>query len=220
MNKIMIAPSILSADFCKMAEAVENLYNWGADLVHCDVMDGVFVPNITFGIPMISALKKYSKLPLDVHLMITEPEKYVGEFCKAGADIVTFHPDASKDVKKTLDIIKECGVKCGLVLNPNIPLSVVEPYMNDIDILVLMSVYAGFGGQSFIEDTIAKLEQAKAMINTTGRDIMLEIDGGINEGNISRVLNAGANVIVAGSAVFNSANPKATVDTLRTNETS
>ena len=214
-KKVLVSPSILSAEFAKMGEGVSNVEKWGADLVHCDVMDGVFVPNITFGMPMVKSLRKYSKLPFDVHLMITEPEKYVGEFCDAGADIVTFHPDASKDVKKALDIIKSKGKKCGLVLNPDKPLSLVEDYLEDIDMLLIMSVYAGFGGQSFIPEVLDKVREAKKMIEKTGRDIDIEIDGGINTNNIKDVLDAGVNVVVAGSAVFKAENPAETIKALR-----
>lgn len=215
MSKVLVSPSILSAEFAKMGEGVANVEKWGADLVHCDVMDGVFVPNITFGMPMVKSLRKYSTLPFDVHLMITEPEKYVGEFCDCGADIVTFHPDASKDVKKALDIIKSKGKKCGLVLNPDKPLSLVEDYLEDIDMLLIMSVYAGFGGQSFIPEVLDKVREAKKMIEKTGRDIDIEIDGGINTNNIKDVLEAGVNVVVAGSAVFKAENPAETIKALR-----
>ncbi len=215
MSKVLVSPSILSAEFAKMGEGVANVEKWGADLVHCDVMDGVFVPNITFGMPMVKSLRKYSTLPFDVHLMITEPEKYVGEFCDCGADIVTFHPDASKDVKKALDIIKSKGKKCGLVLNPDKPLSLVEDYLEDIDMLLIMSVYAGFGGQSFIPEVLDKVREAKKMIEKTGRDIDIEIDGGINTNNIKDVLEAGVNVVVAGSAVFKAENPADTIKALR-----
>ena len=214
-KKIMISPSILSAEFAKMGEGVENVEKWGADLVHCDVMDGVFVPNITFGMPMVKSLRKYSKLPFDVHLMITEPEKYVEQFCDSGADIVTFHPDASKNVQLALDKIKAKGVKCGLVLNPDKPLSLVEPYLKDIDMLLIMSVYAGFGGQSFIPEVLDKVREAKKMIEKTGRDIDIEIDGGVNTKNIKDILDAGVNVVVAGSAVFKAEDPAATIKALR-----
>ena len=215
MSKILVSPSILSAEFANMGEGVKNVEKWGADLVHCDVMDGVFVPNITFGMPMVKSLRKYTDLPFDVHLMITEPEKYVGEFCDAGADIVTFHPDASKDVKRALDIIKSKGKKCGLVLNPDKPLSLVEDYLEDIDMLLIMSVYAGFGGQKFIPDVLSKVREAKKMIEKTGRDIAIEIDGGVNTENIKEILDAGVTVVVAGSAVFKAENPSETVVKLR-----
>ncbi|HPD02443.1 MAG: ribulose-phosphate 3-epimerase [Christensenellales bacterium] len=212
---IKISPSLLSADFGKMAEAVKNLKLWGSDYAHCDVMDGVFVPNITFGMPMVAALKKYAEIPLDVHLMIINPEKYVGEFVDAGADIVTFHPDASHDVLGALKVIKSKGARCGLVLNPDKPLSLVEPYINEIDMILIMGVYAGFGGQKFIPETLAKLAAAKKLIERSGRNIELEIDGGVTESNIGEILAAGADVIVAGSAVFKSADPAKTVASLR-----
>lgn len=215
MSKIMISPSILSAEFAKMGEGVENVEKWGADLVHCDVMDGVFVPNITFGMPMVKSLRKYSKLPFDVHLMITEPEKYVEEFCDSGADIVTFHPDASKDVRLAIDRIKAKGKKCGLVLNPDKPLSLIDGYWEDIDMLLIMSVYAGFGGQKFIPEVLDKVTNARKILKDLGRDIDIEIDGGINEENAKMVIDAGVNVIVAGSAVFKSSNPTETIKKLR-----
>ncbi|MGN0796434.1 MAG: ribulose-phosphate 3-epimerase, partial [Christensenellales bacterium] len=145
MSEIIVAPSILSADFANMGKAADDVRKWGGDWLHCDVMDGVFVPNITFGMPMVKALDKYTDMTLDVHLMITEPEKYVGSFCDAGADYVTFHVDASNDVEGALNVIKSKGKKCGLVLNPDKPLSLVEPYIDKIDMLLIMSVYAGFG---------------------------------------------------------------------------
>lgn len=215
MSKILISPSILSAEFAKMGEGVENAEKWGADLIHCDVMDGVFVPNITFGMPMVKSLRKYSKLPFDVHLMITEPEKYVEEFCDSGADIVTFHPEASKNVKGTLDKIKARGKKCGLVLNPDKPLSMVEDYLEDIDMLLIMGVYAGFGGQKFIPEVMDKIRRAKTMLDKTGRNIDLEIDGGITTENVKDVIDSGVNVVVAGSAIYKAENPTVALAELR-----
>mgnify|MGYP001292036688 FL=1 len=215
MNKILVAPSILSADFGNMAQAVINVKEWGGDIVHCDVMDGVFVPNLTFGMPMVQALRKYTDLPLDCHLMIIEPEKYVERFCDAGADYVTFHPDASKDVRGALEKIKAKGVKCGLVLNPDKPLSMIEPYLDIIDMLLIMSVYAGFGGQKFIEESIKKLEDAKKMLDGAGREILLEIDGGISEKNAKAVAEAGAQRLVAGNAVFTAENPESIIKQMK-----
>ena len=213
MTDIIVAPSILSADFANMGKAADDVKKWGGDWLHCDVMDGVFVPNITFGMPMVKALNDYTEMTLDVHLMITEPEKYVGKFCDAGADYVTFHVDASKDVSAALDIIKNKGKKCGLVLNPDKPLSLVEPYIDKIDMLLIMSVYAGFGGQKFIAESIEKLKDAKKLIGN--RDILLEIDGGVGEDNAKEIIAAGADVLVAGSSVFGSKNPAKTVSILK-----
>ena len=165
MTEYKVSPSILSGDFANMGKSVKDACFWGADLIHVDVMDGVYVPNITFGMPMVAAIKKYSTVPLDVHLMIIEPEKYVGSFVDSGADIVTFHPEASKDVAKGIEIIKSKGAKCGLVLNPDKPLDLVYPYINDIDMVLLMSVFPGFGGQKFIESVLDKAKDLKDYID-------------------------------------------------------
>ncbi len=207
MTKYMVSPSILSGDFANMGESVKKACEWGADLIHVDVMDGVYVPNITFGMPMVSAIKPYSSVPLDVHLMITEPEKYVGSFVDSGADIVTFHPDASKDVKKGLDIIKSKGAKCGLVLNPDKPLDLVYPYLAEIDMVLLMSVFPGFGGQKFIESVLDKAKVLKEYIDKNNLNVDIEIDGGVSSKNAEQVRNSGVNILVAGSAVFKSENP-------------
>lgn len=208
---IKVAPSILSADFGKMAEAVQNIEKWGADWVHCDVMDGVYVPNITFGMPMVKALRKYTDMFLDVHLMITRPEKYVGQFCDAGADLVTFHPEASEDVEGALNEIKSKGVKCGLVVNADQPFSVAEPYLDRIDLLLIMTVQAGFGGQSFKEDCLEKVRRGAEIKREKGYSYEIEIDGGVSPANIERCKDAGGTVVVAGSAVFKAENPAAAV---------
>lgn len=208
---IKVAPSILSADFGKMAEAVQNIEKWGADWVHCDVMDGVYVPNITFGMPMVKALRKYTDMFLDVHLMITRPEKYVGQFCDAGADLVTFHPEASEDVKGALNEIKSKGVKCGLVVNADQPFSVAEPYLDRIDLLLIMTVQAGFGGQSFKEDCLDKVRRGAEIKREKGYSYEIEIDGGVSPANIERCKDAGGTVVVAGSAVFKAEDPAAAV---------
>ena len=193
----MVSPSILSGDFANMGESVKKACDWGADLIHVDVMDGVYVPNITFGMPMVSAIKPYSSVPLDVHLMITEPEKYVGSFVDSGADIVTFHPDASKDVRKGLDIIKSKGAKCGLVLNPDKPLDLVYPYLAEIDMVLLMSVFPGFGGQKFIESVLDKAKVLKEYIEKNNLNVDIEIDGGVSSKNAEKVRNCGVNIFVA-----------------------
>lgn len=209
----LVAPSILSGDFADMAKSCLDAKAWGADILHLDVMDGVFVPNITFGMPMVKALKTRNILPLDVHLMITKPEKYVSQFCDCGANIVTFHPDASDDVAGALKIIKDKGVKCGLVLNPDKPLELVIPYLDDIDVLLIMSVYAGFGGQKFIPESLDKLKQAKKLIE--GKNVLLEVDGGVDETNARDILACGVDIMVAGSAVYKSENPSKTIKILR-----
>ncbi len=213
MTKPLVAPSILSADFANMEKAASDVRKWGGDWLHCDVMDGVFVPNITFGMPMVKALDRVTDMTLDVHLMITEPEKYVERFCDAGADFVTFHVDASKNVDGALNTIKAKGKKCGLVLNPDKPLSLVEPYIDKIDMLLIMSVYAGFGGQKFIPESVQKLKDAKKLIGD--RNILLEIDGGVGEDNAKEIIAAGADVLVAGSSVFGSKNPEKVISALK-----
>ncbi len=202
MSRVLVAPSILSGDFAKMGETVANVERWGADLVHCDVMDGVFVPNITFGMPMIKAIRPYTKLPLDVHLMITEPEKYVERFCDAGADYVTFHPEASKDARDALLKIKAKGVKCGLVVNPDKDFSLVADYMDLVDMIVLMGVFPGFGGQSYIESVSDNIAFFAKKIKESGRDILLELDGGVTQQNAEKFRSLGITVLVAGSATF------------------
>lgn len=212
---IKVAPSILSADFGKMAEAVENIKRWGADWVHCDVMDGVYVPNITFGMPMVKALRKYTDIFLDVHLMITKPEKYAGQFCDAGADLVTFHPEASDDVAGALAEIKSKGVQCGLVVNADQPFEIAEPYLKEIDLLLIMTVQAGFGGQSFKEDCLEKARRGAELRERLGLSYAIELDGGVSPSNIAVCKAAGADVVVAGSSVFKAADPSAAVKAMQ-----
>ena len=204
MKKVQIAPSILSADFSKMGEEILSLQNSGADIVHCDVMDGVFVNNITFGIKMIEDIRKVTTLPLDCHLMIVNPEKYVERFAKAGADYITVHYEACKDnLKEVLTLIKSTGVKCGAVINPDTPVSAIQDVLPLCDMVLVMSVFPGFGGQKFIPECLDKLRELRTLIDGLGKDILLEVDGGVHAGNIEEIKAAGANVIVAGSAVFN-----------------
>lgn len=212
---IKVAPSILSADFGKMGEAVQLIEKWGADIVHCDVMDGVYVPNITFGMPMVKALRKYTTQELDVHLMITRPEKYVGQFCDAGADWVTFHPEAAEDVEGALAEIKSKGVKCGLVVNADQPFDIVEPYLDKIDMLLIMTVQAGFGGQSFKEDCLEKARRGYEIKKAKGYKYEIEIDGGVSPSNIAVCKEAGATIVVAGSSVFKAADPAAAVKAMQ-----
>ena len=207
MKQIKIAPSILSADFSKMGEEVLSLEQNGADLVHCDVMDGVFVNNITFGIKMVEDLRKITKLPLDCHLMIVHPEKYVERFAKAGADIITVHYEACQDnLKEVLELIKSTGVKCGAVINPDTPVEKIADVIPLCDMVLVMSVFPGFGGQKFIPEALDKLREVKAIADACGKEIDIEIDGGVSDSNVQEVKDAGANVIVAGSAVFKAEN--------------
>ena len=207
MNNVKIAPSILSANFAKMGEEVISLEQSGADVVHCDVMDGVFVNNITFGIKMVEDLRKITKLPLDCHLMIVNPEKYVERFAKAGADIITVHYEACKDnLKEVLELIKSTGVKCGAVINPDTPVDKIRDVIPMCDMVLVMSVFPGFGGQAFIPSVLDKVCEIRGIIDGLGKDIDLEIDGGVTAENVEEIKKAGANVIVAGSAVFKAEN--------------
>ena len=215
MNDIIVSPSILAGDFANMEKSVRALGDWGADYVHCDVMDGVYVKNLTFGMPMIAAIKKISPLPLDVHLMITEPERYVAEFVKCGADIVTFHPDASKRPAETLDEIRALGAKAGIVINPNVSFDKYKHLLVKCDVLLVMSVYAGLGGQKFIPETLDTVRAAVKYIKENALDVIIEIDGGVGESNAAIVREAGVRMIVAGSAVYKSDDPARTVRVLR-----
>ena len=216
MKTVKIAPSILSADFSKMGEEVQSLEQNGADIVHCDVMDGVFVNNITFGIKMVEDIRKCTKLPLDCHLMIVNPEKYVERFAKAGADIITVHYEACKDnLKEVLQLIKSTGVKCGAVINPDTPVEKIADLIPLCDMVLVMSVFPGFGGQKFIPEALDKLRAVKAIIDASGKEIDLEIDGGVTGENVAEIKAAGANVIVAGSAVFKAADRKAMIAGLK-----
>lgn len=212
---MLIAPSMLSADFGNMASEVKNVKAWGADIVHCDVMDGVYVPNITFGMPMVKAFRKNTDLPIDAHLMITKPEKYVGAFCDAGADIVTFHPDASEDVQGALNTIKAKGKKCGLVVNADVDFDIVAPYLDQIDLLVIMTVQAGFGGQSFKPECLEKVRTGDKLRKGNGYKYLIEADGGVCADNIAICKEAGVDIAVAGSAVFRSDNPQKSIEQMR-----
>ncbi len=215
-TKVKIAPSILSANFSKMGEEVMDLEKNGADVVHCDVMDGVFVNNITFGIKMVEDLRKITTLPLDCHLMIVHPEKYVERFAKAGADIITVHYEACQDnLKEVLALIKSTGVKCGAVINPDTPVEKIADAIPMCDMVLVMSVFPGFGGQKFIPEALDKLRQVKAIIQKSGKEIDLEIDGGVTEENVEAIKQAGANVIVAGSTVFKAEDRAKVIKTLK-----
>lgn len=214
--KTLIAPSILSADFSKMGEEIARMERAGADLIHCDVMDGVFVPNITFGIKMVADIRKTTSLPLDVHLMIVEPEKYVERFADVGADYITVHCEATKQLIKTLELIRKKGCKCGAVISPDTPVSALKDCMQICDMALLMSVYPGFGGQKFIEKSLSRMEELRALAKSVNSNILLEIDGGVNLDNVAAIKKAGAEVIVAGNTVFSASDPKAAIEQLRT----
>ncbi len=204
MAKIKIAPSMLSADFSKFGQEVIDITNNGADLLHLDVMDGNFVKNISFGPKFIKEARPYTKAIFDAHLMILNPWNYIERFADAGSDIITVHYEACKDrLKDTLKAIKSLGVKCGAVINPDTKVDVLKDCIEECDMVLLMSVFPGFGGQKFIADVLPKVEETRKLINSTGKDIDLEIDGGITLENVKLVKDAGANVIVAGSTVFN-----------------
>ncbi|MGP8153339.1 MAG: ribulose-phosphate 3-epimerase [Smithella sp.] len=211
----IIAPSILSADGSKLGEEIIAMEKAGADWIHIDVMDGNFVPNITMGPSIISNLRKITKLPFDVHLMIENPDRHIESFYKAGADIITVHVEASNHLHRTIDLIKSLGVKAGVALNPATPLTQIEEIIRHIDLLLIMSVNPGFGGQQFIGTSLAKIARAKKMLEDTPRKPLLEVDGGINLKNIGDIAEAGADVIVAGAAIFGSNNYKKTISSLK-----
>ncbi len=212
---ILVSPSILASDFANMAAGVKDVEAWGGDMVHCDVMDGVYVKNLTFGMPMIKALRKETKLPLDVHLMIIEPERYIEQFIDCGADIVTFHPEASKDAEHALKIIRGKGVKSGIVFNPDVDIDKYKHLFKHCDMILVMSVFAGLGGQKFIPQSLDRIKKVKSILEEMKLDIPIEVDGGINEENAKAVKEAGASILVAGSSVFNSPNPAKTIEILK-----
>lgn len=212
----LIAPSILSADFARLGEEVDQVLKAGADVIHFDVMDNHYVPNLTFGSMICKALRDYGvEAPIDVHLMVTPVDGMIEQFLAAGASIITFHPEASQHVDRSLQLIKDGGAKCGLVLNPATPLHHLDYVMDKVDQILLMSVNPGFGGQSFIESTLNKVREVRDRIDTSGRDIRLEVDGGIKASNIRAIAEAGADMFVAGSAIFNQKDYKAAIDEMR-----
>ncbi|MGL6222273.1 MAG: ribulose-phosphate 3-epimerase [Steroidobacteraceae bacterium] len=211
-----IAPSILSADFARLGEEVRNVLAAGADIVHFDVMDNHYVPNLTIGPLVCEALRKHGiTAPIDVHLMVKPVDRIIPDFAKAGASYITFHPEASEHIDRTLGLIRECGCKSGLVFNPATPLHYLDHVLDKVDMVLLMSVNPGFGGQSFIPSTLPKIAQTRAIIDRSGRDIRLEVDGGIKVDNIGAVAAAGADTFVAGSAIFNAKDYQATIAAMR-----
>ncbi len=211
---IQIAPSMLAADFLHLDKDVETVNKY-ADLFHLDVMDGVFVPNISFGFPVIEAIAKKAEKPMDVHLMIVEPERYVERFAKVGASMISFHLNATSDPSAVLKQIRSCGARAGLVINPDIPVENLFPYLKEADFILLMSVFAGFGGQKFIEDTYGRIRTLKAEIDRQGLAIPIEVDGGVSSSNAAALAEAGAEILVAGSAVFKSDDPATVISAMR-----
>tara|TARA_B100001113_G_C20983948_1_gene567387 strand:+ start:155 stop:814 length:660 start_codon:yes stop_codon:yes gene_type:complete len=217
MEKIQISPSILSGDFSQLGNEIKKLEKAGADMIHVDVMDGHFVPNLTIGPPVIKALRKYSDLPFDVHLMISPVHKYIKNFADSGADIITFHPEASEDVEKTINHIKSFNKKVGLSLNPNTQINIIEKYLNQIDLVLIMSVHPGFGGQKFMPEVLEKIKSLHSIKINKKHNFDIEVDGGINFENSKLVKNAGANILVSGTTIFksNQGDIKKNIDVLR-----
>ncbi len=213
--KHLIAPSILSADFANLQRDIEMINNSEADWFHVDVMDGVFVPNISFGFPILKVVKQYATKPLDVHLMIVHPEMYIQEFADGGADIITVHYEACTHLHRVVQMIKNTGCKAGVAINPHTPVNLLKDILIDLDLVLVMSVNPGFGGQKFIKQTLNKVEELKQMAFTIHPDLIIEVDGGVGINNIESLIKAGANALVAGNAVFAAENPKEMIETLK-----
>lgn len=212
---VKVSPSLLSADFCNMEQGVRLMERAKADYLHCDIMDGVFVPNISFGFQMIQRIKELTDIPLDVHLMIVEPERYIERFAQAGSDIITIHVEATNHVQRVLKQIAGCGKKPGVVLNPATPLETIKYVLDDVDMVLLMSVNPGYGGQSFIPAVMQKIKDLKKMIDATGKKIDIEVDGGVDTKNCAQLRDAGTTVFVAGNAVFSAEDPSEAVRIIR-----
>lgn len=207
MTKI-ISPSILAADFGNLQAMCEMINRSRAEWVHIDVMDGVFVPNISFGFPVLEAVKRHCRKLIDVHIMIVHPEKYVKRFAQAGAEMLTFHYEAAENPQQVIDLIRAEDIKVGITVNPDVPVSALAPYIDQVDMVLLMSVFAGYGGQKFMEETYARIDELKALIDSKNPDCLIEIDGGVNLENAPKLFRHGANVLVAGSTVFNAPDPE------------
>jgi ribulose-phosphate 3-epimerase len=205
---VLIAPSILSADFARLGDAVAAAERGGADLIHVDVMDGHFVPNITIGVPVVKSLKRIASVPLDVHLMIEDPDRYIEAFAEAGAAMISVHIEVLRHVHRTIHAIKALGVKAGIVINPGTPVGALNEIAGDVDFVLVMSVNPGFGGQTFIPRSESKVREVRALLDSAGSSAPIEIDGGVDQHNIARVVAAGARMVVAGSAIFNTADPE------------
>ena len=218
MKKILISPSILAGDFSQLGKDIQKLEDAGADMIHVDVMDGHFVPNITIGPPVIKSLRKYTDLPFDVHLMISPVHKYIEDFSKAGSDIITIHPEATENVKVSIDLIKSLGKKVGLSLNPDTPINTIEKYLDQIDLVLVMTVYPGFGGQKFISKVLSKIKKLKNIKDENKFRFDIEVDGGIDFENNKLAIEAGANILVSGTTIFknNDGDIKKNIDLLRT----
>ncbi|MCD4772549.1 MAG: ribulose-phosphate 3-epimerase [Bacteroidales bacterium] len=211
----LIAPSILSADFSNLKKDIEMINKSYADWFHLDIMDGVFVPNISFGIPVVRDIKKHAKKPLDVHLMITDPDKYFSDFKKAGADIISFHYEASNHLHRSIQALKDLGIKAGVAINPHTNISLLEDIICDVDMILIMSVNPGFGGQKFIENTYDKIQKLKNIIISKNTNTLIQIDGGVNLDNAPKLFKAGADILVAGNTVFSSDNPISVIQKLK-----
>ena len=209
--KYIIAPSILAADFGNLQRDIEMINQSEADWFHVDVMDGVFVPNISFGFPVMTAVKKHATKPLDVHLMIVEPDKFIPEFAKAGGDRITVHYEACTHLHRTIQLIKASGCKAGVALNPHTPVTLLQDVIEDLDLVLIMSVNPGFGGQAFIHNTYKKIQDLKRLIQGVNEDLIIQVDGGVSLLNITKLVSAGANAFVAGSAIFATDNPSQTI---------